>query len=156
ELAAATGLDLAVDQHQTLDQQLPRIGSAVDQVGELEELTQPDRVVTDRNLVHRYPLPWTRHISTDTVWINTPTRPPTMVPLIRMNCRSRPTCSSILSAASLPSQRSIVWVMTAASSSPYLSMPQTAKSASQRSIRERSAVSLPTRRPKSTSSCSKR
>ena len=42
-----------------------------------------------------------------------------IVPLIRMNWRSRPTWSSIRRAASLPSQRSIVSVMTVVSSSPY-------------------------------------
>ena len=34
-------------------------------------------------------------IARETAWMSTPTRPPTTVPLIRMNCRSRPTCSSI-------------------------------------------------------------
>ena len=53
-----------------------------------------------------------------TAWITTPTRPPTTVPLIRMNCRSRPTCSSIRRAASRPSQRSMVWVITAVTSAP--------------------------------------
>ena len=37
-----------------------------------------------------------------------------MVPLIRMNCRSRPTCSSILRAASRPSQRLTVAEMIVA------------------------------------------
>ncbi len=58
-----------------------------------------------------------------------------MVPLIRMNCRSRPTCSSIRSAASLPSQRSMVWVMTAVSSAPYRSTTKTAPSAASPSNR---------------------
>ena len=41
-----------------------------------------------------------------------------MVPLIRMNCRSLPTWSSIFGEASLPSHPSIVVVMTAVSSRP--------------------------------------
>ena len=111
QLAAAPGLDLAVDGDQALDHQLLGVGAGVDQVGELEELTQPDRLVADRHVVA---LTCTvascggiRRTS-ETAWMSTPTRPPTMVPLIRMNCRSRPTCSSILRAASLPSQRSMV------------------------------------------------
>ena len=64
-----------------------------------------------------------------------------MVPLILMNCRSRPTCSSILRAASSPSQRSMVCVMTAVSSSPYRPIAQTAKSAAQVSSFSRSAGS---------------
>ncbi len=46
-----------------------------------------------------------------------------------MNCRSRPTCSSILRAASLPSQRFTVWVITAVSSSPYRVTAKTTRSA---------------------------
>ena len=49
-----------------------------------------------------------------------PTRPPTTVPLIRMNCRSRPTCSSIRSAASLPSQRFTVVEITVAEIRPLV------------------------------------
>src|SRR3954465_4445965 len=58
-----------------------------------------------------------------------PTRPPTTVPLILMNWRSRPTCSSMRSAASRPSHFSIVWVITAVTSSPYRSTTKTAASA---------------------------
>lgn len=52
--------------------------------------------------------------STVRAWITSPTIAPTRVPLIRMNWRSRPTCSSIRSAASLPSHRSMVCEITAA------------------------------------------
>ena len=48
-----------------------------------------------------------------------PPAQPTTVPLIRMNCRSRPTCSSIRRLASSASQRSIVSVMIAVISTPY-------------------------------------
>ena len=57
-------------------------------------------------------------MSTLTEWIARPARAPTTVPLIRMNCRSRPTKSSIRSLASSASQRSTVTEMTSASSSP--------------------------------------
>ena len=46
-----------------------------------------------------------------------PASPPTTVPLMRMNCRSRPTSSSSFSVVSLGSQRSTVSAMTAAISS---------------------------------------
>ena len=42
------------------------------------------------------------------VWMARPARPPTSVPLIRMNWRSRPTCSSILRLVASASQRSTV------------------------------------------------
>ncbi len=45
---------------------------------------------------------------TDTAWMTTPTRPPTIVPLMRMNCRSLPTCSSMRREASWPSHWSMV------------------------------------------------
>ena len=64
-----------------------------------------------------------------------------MVPLIRMNWRSRPTCSSIRRAASLPSQRSIVGVMIVVTSVPYRSTAKTAASAARPSSRFRSASS---------------
>ena len=54
----------------------------------------------------------------ETVWIVRPTSPPTTVPLMRMNCRSRPTCSSMRSAVSLPSHRFTVTEMTVAISVP--------------------------------------
>ena len=47
-------------------------------------------------------------------WIATPASPPTTVPLIRMNCRSRPTCSSMRSAVSFPSHRLTVAEMIVA------------------------------------------
>ena len=86
---------------------------------------QPDAVVADRDLPDHgllllrllAPEPH-RHTTMVTAWMTTPTRPPTMVPLIRMNCRSRPTCSSMRRAASLPSHRSIVWVITVVTSVP--------------------------------------
>lgn len=49
-----------------------------------------------------------------TVKIPQPAKAPTTVPLIRMNCRSLPTCSSILREVSSASQRATVSVMTAA------------------------------------------
>src|SRR6478736_1026430 len=108
QLAPASGLHLAVDADQALDHQLLRVRAGVDQVRELEELAQPDRLVANRYVVHVRLLQST----SETAWMATPTSPPTTVPLMRMNCRSRPTCSSILRAASWPSQRSIVVVMT--------------------------------------------
>ena len=41
-----------------------------------------------------------------------PASEPTTVPLMRMNCRSRPTCNSIFSLVSLPSQRATVSVIS--------------------------------------------
>jgi len=114
QLATPTRLDLAVHLDGAVHQQRLGVGAAVDEVRELEELAEPDRLVADRDVLGR-----AGHESTnDTAWITTPTRPPTMVPLIRMNCRSRPTCSSILRAASWPSQRSMVWVITLVTSEP--------------------------------------
>ena len=40
-----------------------------------------------------------------------PASPPTIVPLMRMNCRSRPTCSSSFSAVDSPSHFSTVEAM---------------------------------------------
>src|SRR5690349_20733885 len=54
----------------------------------------------------------------ETAWISMPIRPPTSVPLMRMNGRSRPTCSSTRSAVSLPTQRSTVSLMMRVSSVP--------------------------------------
>ena len=54
----------------------------------------------------------------DTAWMSMPMSPPTRVPLMRMNCRSRPTWSSTRSAVSLPSHRSTVWLITLVSSAP--------------------------------------
>ena len=45
------------------------------------------------------------HNKRSTAWIATPTSPPTTVPLIRMNCRSRPTAPSIRSETVLASHR---------------------------------------------------
>ena len=69
-------------------------------------------------VTHASIVPSPQEIATLTAWISTPTRPPTTVPLMRMNCRSRPTCSSMRRAASRPSHRSTVWVITAVSSAP--------------------------------------
>ena len=52
ELATAAGLDRPVDGDQPLDHQLLGVGAGVDQVGQLEELTEPDRLVADRHVVH--------------------------------------------------------------------------------------------------------
>ena len=46
-----------------------------------------------------------RTIRTEMVWMTRPARPPTTVPLILMNCRSRPTWVSINCEVSSPSQR---------------------------------------------------
>ncbi len=46
--------------------------------------------------------------SIETAWISSPARAPTTVPLIRMNCRSRPTLASILRDASSASQLATV------------------------------------------------
>ena len=54
----------------------------------------------------------------ETAWMSMPMRPPTRVPLMRMNCRSRPTWSSTRSAVSLPSHRSTVSLMMRVSSVP--------------------------------------
>jgi len=54
---------------------------------------------------------------TATVWMARPASEPTTVPLMRMNCRSRPTCSSTLREVSSPSQRSTVSVMSVVISS---------------------------------------
>lgn len=62
--------------------------------------------------------PEKRQISADAAWIAMPARPPTTVPLMRMNCRSRPTCSSMRSAVSLPSHRLTVAEMIVATSLP--------------------------------------
>src|SRR6202035_1270766 len=48
-----------------------------------------------------------------------PASEPTTVPLMRINCRSRPTCSSMRRLASSASQRSIVSVIIAVISTPY-------------------------------------
>lgn len=64
--------------------------------------------VTDQN----------RQSSDDAAWIAMPANPPTTVPLMRMNCRSRPTCSSMRSAVSLPSHRLTVAEMMVATSLP--------------------------------------
>ena len=54
-------------------------------------------------------------------WITRPARPPTTVPLMRMYCRSRPTCSSIRRLASSASQRATVPEIRSATSSRYWS-----------------------------------
>ena len=46
--------------------------------------------------------------ATVTAWIASPASAPTTVPLIRMNCRSRPTATSMRSDASLPSHPATV------------------------------------------------
>ena len=51
-----------------------------------------------------------------TAWMIKPASPPTTVPLMRMNWRSRPTCSSIRRAVSRPSQRWTVVAMRSATS----------------------------------------
>ena len=48
------------------------------------------------------------HRAVSSAWIATPTRPPTSVPLIRMNWRSRPTAPSIRSVTVRASQRRTV------------------------------------------------
>src|SRR4051794_19325417 len=47
QLAPAAGLDLAVHADPALDDHRAGLGAGLHQVGELEELTQPDRVVAD-------------------------------------------------------------------------------------------------------------
>src|SRR4051794_33729718 len=105
EPAAPAGLDLAVDRHPALGEDPFGVRAGVHEVGQLQELPEPDVSVPDRHgagSVHPR--------TTLAVWMSTPTRPPTIVPLIRMNCRSFPTCSSILREASSPSHWSTVWV----------------------------------------------
>ena len=60
-----------------------------------------------------------------------PASAPTSVPLILMNCRSRPTASSTLRAVSSPSHRSTVSVIVAVSSSRYVVTRYAAASSSQ-------------------------
>src|SRR5664279_6440288 len=48
----------------------------------------------------------------DRAWMTSPASAPTTVPLIRMNCRSRPTCSSTLRAVSGASHRLTVSLIT--------------------------------------------
>ena len=50
------------------------------------------------------------------VWITNPASPPTRVPLMRMNCRSRPTCSSMRRAVDSPSHRSTVVAISSVTS----------------------------------------
>ena len=50
ELAAAAGLDLAVDRHGAVRDQRLGLGPGLDQVRELQELTQADRLVADRDV----------------------------------------------------------------------------------------------------------
>ena len=53
QLAAPPGLDLAVDLHLTrLDERLG-VGTGVHQVGQLEELTEPDHLVADGDVLHQ-------------------------------------------------------------------------------------------------------
>src|SRR5689334_21564529 len=47
QLTPTSRLDLTVDQHDSLDQQLPGLAAVVDEVGQLEQLSEPDRVVAD-------------------------------------------------------------------------------------------------------------
>ena len=54
--------------------------------------------------------------SSDNVWMARPARPPTTVPLMRMNWRSRPTCSSMRRPVSAASQRSTVEEISSATS----------------------------------------
>src|SRR3954451_12033281 len=150
QLTTATGLHLTVDGDRTGDHQRLGVGAVLDEVRQLQELAEADRVLSDCDITrlgHSSILPHPAapcrtpphpaaprrngagQRRTLTVWITTPTSPPTIVPLIRMNCRSRPTCSSILRAASLPSQRLTVCVMIAVSSAPYRVTANTAKSA---------------------------
>src|SRR5674536_275977 len=56
----------------------------------------------------------------DRAWMTIPASAPTTVPLIRMNCRSRPTCRSTLRAVSGASHRLTVSLLTVASSSRYV------------------------------------
>lgn len=58
-----------------------------------------------------------------------PTNPPTSVPLILMNCRSRPTCTSIFSDAAVASYPSTVRAISAETSGRYCSTtPVTSRS----------------------------
>src|SRR5207249_5973400 len=56
-------------------------------------------------------------MSWPTAWMTSPARPPTTVPLIRMNCRSRPSSSSRRREVSSPSQRAMVPLTSCARSS---------------------------------------
>ena len=53
-----------------------------------------------------------RHSAVVSTWISTPASPPTTVPLMRMNCRSRPTCSSTRRLVSWPSHLPTVSVIS--------------------------------------------
>jgi hypothetical protein len=50
ELPAAPGLDLPVDLHQAAEQEVLRLAPVLDEVGELEQLTEADRRVPDRDV----------------------------------------------------------------------------------------------------------
>lgn len=50
--ASAPLLGLAVDGHQALREDVLGLRSGVDQVGQLEQLTEPDRLLADRYLTH--------------------------------------------------------------------------------------------------------
>ena len=79
-----------------------------------------DEGTSDRRELHRFDERASDRgqSSSDSAWMSTPARPPTTVPLIRMNWRSRPTCNSIRSAVSWPSQRFTVAEMTVAMLGP--------------------------------------
>jgi len=50
QLAAAPGLTLAVHEHLLVLEQIARLAAGIDEVRELQELSQPDRRTPNRNL----------------------------------------------------------------------------------------------------------
>src|SRR5438132_4001922 len=88
------------------------------------------------------PIPYPK--STDIVWISRPTRPPTRVPLMRMNCRSLPTASSSRRTATSASQALTVRAIRSATSWRCCSTPD-ASSPAKNSSRSASSASLPKR-----------
>ena len=54
QLSAPPAFNFPVHAHLAVGDRLPGVGALVDQVGELQELTQPDGVVPDRNCSHTH------------------------------------------------------------------------------------------------------
>ena len=52
ELTTTPFVGLTVDAHGAVSHELARLGTGLGEVGELEELTEPDGLVTDRHVVH--------------------------------------------------------------------------------------------------------
>ena len=79
-------------------------------------LPQQDRSSPRRRYWHGPRIERAQNSVSPTEWIARPASPPTTVPLMRMNCRSRPTCSSMRRDVSALSQRSTVVAMRSATS----------------------------------------